>query len=82
MKTLDDWYTSEFDAESIKAPGILANPERLKAAALKAMVGALFDERQRCEDIVQAARGGRIDGDLRCLISRIRGGKPVETEDE
>jgi len=29
-------------------------------------------ERERCIAIVQAARRGDIDGDLRCLISRMK----------
>lgn len=33
-------------------------------------------ERARCVAIVNAARSGEIDGDLRCLISRMTSGDP------
>lgn len=49
--------------------------------AISRMVGAAMEaardaERKRCIAIVSAARFGEIDGDLRCLISRMEGGKP------
>jgi hypothetical protein len=34
----------------------------------------LDDERARCERIINAARCGEIDGDLRCIKSRITSG--------
>ncbi len=36
-------------------------------------------ERERCAAIVQLAREGEIEGDLRSLISRIKGGDSIET---
>jgi hypothetical protein len=39
---------------------------------------ALAAERKRCAGIIQLARFGEIDGDLRCLISRIEGGDTLD----
>jgi len=39
---------------------------------------AVAEERERCIGIVQLARLGEIDGDLRSIISRIKHGKSLE----
>ena len=47
------------------------------------MKKATLDERARCARIVQAARHGEIDSDLRSVIHRIERGDPFpEPEDE
>jgi hypothetical protein len=43
------------------------------------MAEVIETERARCIDILNAARMGRIDGDLRCLISRIN--NPATNDD-
>lgn len=49
--------------------------------ALNIVQSAIDDERDRCLRIVHAARMGEIDGDFRCIASRIRSGEPYpETE--
>jgi hypothetical protein len=42
--------------------------------AIALVSNILDDERARCERIINAARCGEIDGDLRCIKSRIMGG--------
>lgn len=42
--------------------------------------GAIAAERERCRAIISRARHGEIDGDLRCLISRIEGGEPADAD--
>lgn len=41
---------------------------------------ATMAERDRCAAIVQLAREGEIDGDLRSIISRIRSGLPATVD--
>ena len=38
---------------------------------------AVMAERERCAAIVQLARHGEIDGDLRCIIARIEDGDTI-----
>lgn len=49
----------------------------LLARALLATRASTVEERQRCVDIVQAARFDEIDRDFRAIISMIEGGQSV-----
>jgi hypothetical protein len=42
---------------------------------------AVYEERERCRNIISAARFGEIDDDFRSLISRIESGDVVEKND-
>ena len=54
---------------------------RDRGDAITLVLNVLEDERARCERIINAARCGEIDSDLRCIKSRIMSGSayPEET---
>ena len=54
----------ELDAKTLEACG--------RARSRDDIVALMTAERERVINIINLARAGEIDGDLRCLISRIR----------
>lgn len=79
---LEKIFNSECtDAINIEPDGsVSVTPTTTTVGAVADKVVAVFDaalaaERARCVAIVNAARFGEIDGDLRCIRSRIESGE-------
>jgi hypothetical protein len=74
------------DAISIEPDGsVCVRPTSTTVGAVADKViglveGAIAAERERCMAIVSRARNGEIDGDLRCLLSRMKYGKPADED--
>jgi hypothetical protein len=67
------WVKLDIDLATTPQPIGLYTPDE--------EAGLIKEERARCVAIVNAARSGEIDSDLRCVRSRIESGEPFPEPD-